>query len=415
MKQTLKAFTFCAIGTVILASQGSIAKAEETPVTGINLVLHNYILNDENATKDIIEYLDELNQYKGIAFASVSDYVNIRSIPGEDGSILGKLYNNSAATILEKSGDWYKVKSGSVTGYINSAFLITGNQAEELADDIGNLVAYVTTDTLKVRKDPNKEAQVLTLVANGDEFLVKESKNGWVKIVFEGNKTGYVSADYVDVKYEFEEAISIEEEQERIAAEQEAEQAEQTRVAMQQASEQAEQNRVSMEQAAVRADQRSRTTQAARAQSQSSDNNTSTNNNTSAAKDNNSKADSSSSSIRNEIVDYALRFVGNPYVWGGTSLTNGADCSGFTQSVFRDNGISIPRTSRTQALSGRRISIDEMQPGDLIFYAKNGTINHVGIYIGNGKIVAASSPETGIKISSYNYRQPYRVVSYIND
>jgi cell wall-associated NlpC family hydrolase len=403
MKKAHKVFAFCAVGTLVLTSQSTIAKADETPIAGINLVLHNYFQVSENDTSNIIEYLEELNLYKDMSFAKVSDYVNIRSIPGEEGVILGKLYNNSAATIVEESDDWYKVKSGSVTGYIKAEFLITGNQAKELAKEIGKQVAYVTTDALKVREEPGTDSSILTLVANGDEFIVQEEKNGWVKIVFEGNKTGFVSADYVDVEYEFEEAISIEEEQERLAAEQEAEQTEQVRLAM--------------EQEAIRAEQRRTAATEVSSLSQASDNNKSSKNNQKSTTISNQVDEntSDSSSIRSRIVEYALRFKGNPYVWGGTSLTKGADCSGFTQSVFRDNGISIPRTSRTQAINGRRISIDEMQPGDLIFYAKNGTINHVGIYIGNGKIIAASSPETGIKISNYNYRQPYRVVSYIND
>jgi cell wall-associated NlpC family hydrolase len=403
MKKAHKVFAFCAVGTLVLTSQSTIAKADETPIAGINLVLHNYFQVSENDTSNILEYLEELNLYKDMSFAKVSDYVNIRSIPGEEGVILGKLYNNSAATIVEESDDWYKVKSGSVTGYIKAEFLITGNQAKELAKEIGKQVAYVTTDALKVREEPGTDSSILTLVANGDEFIVQEEKNGWVKIVFEGNKTGFVSADYVDVEYEFEEAISIEEEQERLAAEQEAEQTEQVRLAM--------------EQEAIRAEQRRTAATEVSSLSQASDNNKSSKNNQKSTTISNQVDEntSDSSSIRSRIVEYALRFKGNPYVWGGTSLTKGADCSGFTQSVFRDNGISIPRTSRTQAINGRRISIDEMQPGDLIFYAKNGTINHVGIYIGNGKIIAASSPETGIKISNYIYRQPYRVVSYIND
>ncbi len=127
-----------------------------------------------------------------------------------------------------------------------------------------------------------------------------------------------------------------------------------------------------------------------------------------------SKPDMNSSSIRNEIVEYALEFEGNPYVWGGTSLTNGADCSGFAQSVFRDKGISIPRTSRAQAAGGKKVSLDNIKPGDLIFYRKNGTINHVALYIGDDKVISASSSSTGIRVSDYNYRQPYKAVSYID-
>lgn len=122
-----------------------------------------------------------------------------------------------------------------------------------------------------------------------------------------------------------------------------------------------------------------------------------------------------STSIRNEIVTYAKKFEGNPYVWGGTSLTKGADCSGFCQSVFRDKGIKIPRTSRMQAASGKEIAIDNVKPADLVFYRKNRIINHVAIYIGDDKVISASSKKTGIKIAKYDYRQPYKAVSYIED
>ena len=108
---------------------------------------------------------------------------------------------------------------------------------------------------------------------------------------------------------------------------------------------------------------------------------------------------SGNSSLGNQIANYAVQFVGNPYVYGGTSLTNGADCSGFTQSVFKQFGISLPRTSGQQAKAGAGVSYLEAQAGDLICYS-----GHVGIYIGNGKIVHASSAKTGIKISSATYR-----------
>lgn len=116
------------------------------------------------------------------------------------------------------------------------------------------------------------------------------------------------------------------------------------------------------------------------------------------------------SDLRVDLCEYAKQFIGNPYVWGGTSLTNGADCSGFVMSVFKNFGYSLPHYSGSQANSGTKISMSEAQPGDLIFYGKNGTINHVAIYIGNGQVVHASSPSTGIKISSYNYRSPMKVV-----
>lgn len=121
------------------------------------------------------------------------------------------------------------------------------------------------------------------------------------------------------------------------------------------------------------------------------------------------------SDVRVDLCQYAKQFLGNPYVWGGTSLTNGADCSGFVLSVFKKYGVSLPRSSRSQANCGVSIKASELQPGDLVFYAKGGTINHVAIYIGNGQVIHASSPKTGIKISAYNYRTPHKMVRILQD
>ena len=115
------------------------------------------------------------------------------------------------------------------------------------------------------------------------------------------------------------------------------------------------------------------------------------------------------SNTRIDLCQYAKQFVGNPYVWGGTSLTKGADCSGFVQSVFKHFGVSLPRSSRQQVGVGTKISLADAKPGDLIFYAKGGTINHVALYIGDGQVVHASSPKTGIRISNATYRTPAAV------
>lgn len=369
--------TYCLIGFLAFTSKSIVANAAEIPLAGIDVVLNDFYRNKPNTVTDITEYLID-SEYKDLAIAQVTNYVNIRSKADEESEILGKLYNNSAAKVLKKEGDWYKIESGSVTGYVNADFLVTGDSVIELAKKVGKRIATVNTTTLKVRDNPSLDASVQTLVPIEEELSVKKELDGWIKISIDSDVDGYVSADYVDLTTEYEKAISIEEEIAQIEAEAEA--AEATRRA-----EEAEANRLSGLNRA----------------------NTTVNEITT--------TNSNVSSIREKIVNYALRFVGNPYVWGGTSLTNGADCSGYTQSVFRDNGIYIPRTSREQASGGGRvISINNMKPGDLIFYDKAGTINHVAIYIGNGKVVAASSPETGIKISNYNYRQPYKVVNYID-
>ncbi len=122
------------------------------------------------------------------------------------------------------------------------------------------------------------------------------------------------------------------------------------------------------------------------------------------------------SDVRVELVEYAKTALGNPYVWGGTSLTKGADCSGFVLSVYKKFGIKLSHSSSAQSKEGTKISASELQPGDLIFYANSsGTINHVALYIGGGRVIHASSPSTGIKISKYNYRTPVKYVSILQD
>ena len=121
-------------------------------------------------------------------------------------------------------------------------------------------------------------------------------------------------------------------------------------------------------------------------------------------------------SKRTQIVNYAMQFLGNPYVWGGTSLTKGADCSGFTMQVMKHFGVSLPHHSGSQAKCGKRISSSEKRPGDLIFYTnKSGTINHVAMYIGNGQVIHAASRRSGIKISTWNYRTPACIVNVLGD
>ncbi len=122
------------------------------------------------------------------------------------------------------------------------------------------------------------------------------------------------------------------------------------------------------------------------------------------------------SDVRVDLVEYAKQFLGNPYVWGGTSLTKGADCSGFVLSIFKHYGITLSHSSRAQAKEGTKISASELKPGDLVFYADSkGVIGHVAIYIGGGQVIHASNERTGIKISKYNYRTPAKCVRVIKD
>lgn len=122
------------------------------------------------------------------------------------------------------------------------------------------------------------------------------------------------------------------------------------------------------------------------------------------------------SDVRVELVEYAKQFLGNPYVYGGSSLTKGTDCSGFTMSVYKKFGVKLSHHAASQAKEGTKISKSDLQPGDLVFYADSkGNINHVALYIGGGQVIHASSPKTGIRISKYNYRTPVKYVRVLRD
>ena len=345
-----KIAAYCMIGSLAFMRGSKTAYASVEPVAGITVLLDDINENPGITVKEIENILNPIIEYKDLAIANVSNYVNIRSEADINSKVLGKLYRNGTATILGTEGEWLKIKSGEVTGYIKSDYLITGLKAYEMAEEVKTRLATVKASALNVRAKADINSSVVTLVPKGDTLEVLEEYGDWVKVSL-GDKTGYVSSDYVNIKTDFKEAVSARQEEERLKLEKERQEKEKNNAV---------------------------------------------------------------SSLRQRIVNFALRFIGNPYVWGGTSLTRGADCSGFTQSVFKNFGIYIPRTSRAQAYGGKRVSMDKIQPGDLIFYTKNGRINHVVIYIGNGKVVGAASRKEGITIKNYNYRRPYMAVSYIN-
>ena len=218
---------------------------------------------------------------------------------------------------------------------------------------------------------------------------------------------------YVNIEVEFKEAISIKEEKAAIRARKEAER--RAREAEQAAAEQREREaraQAAREEAAKRAAASSRSSSSNKSSSGSS--NSSNRGYSSSIKkispglsgSSSSGNSSSSSGTGASAASYAQNFLGNKYVYGGTSLTNGTDCSGFVQSVYSKYGVSLPRTSSSQAGSGSSVSLDEVKAGDLIFYSSGGSVNHVAMYIGDGKVVHASNKRDGIKISNMNYRTP---------
>lgn len=301
-------------------------------------------------------------EYDDIAIAQVDNYVNVRSAASEDGEVLGKLYNNSACTVLGTEGDWYKIHSGNVEGYIKAEFLVLGDA--ELAKSVGHRVADVTTETLNVRSDSSTEAELLGQVPQGEELSVVEEKDGWVKVAIEEGD-GWVSSDFVDCSTHYVVAESKEEEEARLKKE--------------------EEERRAAEAAAAR-----------KAAQQSSGSSSSSSSNGGGGQ---SYAPPSGGNGQ-AVANYACQFVGNPYVYGGTSLTNGADCSGFVMSVYAAFGVSLPHSSSALRGVGYGVSTDAMQPGDIICYS-----GHVAIYIGNNTIVHASTAATGIKYTSpANYK-----------
>lgn len=307
------------------------------------------------------------SEYADLAVATVDDYVNVRKKPNTDSKVVGKLYKNNVGTVLGTKGDWYKIKSGNVTGYVKRDYVAVDN--EKLAKKAGRRIAVVTTETLKVRKGASSKDEVMTLVPGGEDLtVIDESVDGWVGVsVEEGD--GYVSADYVELSTEYTYAESRAEEKARLKKE--------------------EEERKAAEEAARQEEERQQAATSSSSSSSSSSSNSS-------SKSYSAPSGTSGSSVAN----YACQFVGNPYRWGGESLTNGADCSGFVKAVYAAFGISLPHGSSALRSVGYGVSTSDMQPGDIVCYS-----GHVAIYIGNNSIVHASNPETGIKISSpANYR-----------
>ncbi len=346
------------------------------------------------------------SEYDNVGISIAADYVNVRKKPNTDSNVVGKLYRGSAATIVKTVGDWVQIRSGQVDGYIKSEYLAIGYSAEKLINKFGTKIATINTETLKVREAKNTDCAVLTLVSGEESFEVLREDKEWVKIMVDGDTKGYVSKEYVKISVKFKKAVSIEEEREEARK----------RAAAAAAAARAEEEARQAAAQAARSSSRSSSSNKSSSNHSSSSSRKSSSNNSSSHKSSSNKSSSSSSNSSGSVIgsgdgssiaSYALQFVGNPYVYGGSSLTSGTDCSGFSQAIFRKFGISLPRTSRDQAGVGKKISVSSAKAGDLIFYARNGRINHVAICIGGGRVVHASNPSTGITTSNINYRTPY--------
>ena len=319
-------------------------------------------------------------KYDNLGIANVGNYLNVRKSAGEDGKVIGKMTKNTACDILKEKGSWAKIKSGSVTGWVKSEFLIKGKKAEDVAQKVATLKAVVKTQTLNVRYLPSTYSRIYDQLSEDEDYTIikknlskewiqeymkknisKKDKadidksemyqdlKNWVLLSIDNEKV-FASKDFINIQYKLNRAVSIKEEEEN------------------------------------------------ERKSQSSDSSSSSS----------GDSDTTSSTNHSSLVSYALQFLGNRYVFGGTSLTNGTDCSGFTMRIYQHFGYSLPRTSAAQAAATRSVSRNDLRVGDLFFYG-NGSVSHVAMYIGNGQIIHASNARDGIKISNAFYRQPLKI------
>lgn len=315
--------------------------------SGIESVLEECYETEVKENLDLYLVPTEEGEYLNMAFSDTEDYTCIRSAPDEDSDWVGKLYKDSAAQVLEYLDGWTRIRSGSAEGYVPADALITGTEAEECAGDYENNTVTVTACVLNVRDGQGTDADILTQITEGEQYeMTGAPEDGWYPVNVDGIE-GWVSGRYVEAQTGFSYGETREEEAEGIREEEQ-----------------------------VRGEAEPQTSESA------------------------DIPVSSTGGSGQAVIEFACQFIGNPYVWGGTSLTDGADCSGFAQSVYAHFGISLPRTTSEQIYAGYGVSYADAQPGDLIFYGDGG---HVGLYMGDGNIVNAMNPEQGIGICSATY------------
>ena len=427
-------------------------------------------------TMNMAGAVDAADAEKGeLIFAQCEEYINVRSEADENSEVVAKLYNDGSATVEEtEDNGWYKIKSGNAEGYVKAEYFATGEQAKEIADQVAYNVAVVHAEALNIRTAPSEESDVIDVAEQSQELEVVDTSGDWATVALGNDVYGFIHPDYCEYKTYYPTAVTLEEEAAREEAMRRAEEAK-AQAAEEASYEETADNSEAVSEdtsyseesgsadasyddgsasadtsyddgsasadtaydngsasADTAYDNGSASTDTSydngSASTDTSYDNGSASTDTSydsgstgtdtsydngsTSTDTTTDSSTSDSSLGQQIADYAVQFVGNPYVYGGTSLTNGTDCSGFTMSVMANFGIGLARTAADQAYGGTSVAISDIQPGDLLFYSDGSGISHVALYIGGGQIVHAATESQGIIISNYNYDAPVCAARY---
>lgn len=388
------------MGVIVAKGNTSIVRAEslstrkvflgEQALGGFSFVLDQYYDSIEEAketskkdTTDLI--LKKTSIPSDVAIANVNEQLNIRKEPSTEAELVGYLPANASCSMLEDVGEgWVKIKSGQVVGFTKSEYLYTGEEGKEKAEQLATLKATVAGNGVNLRSTPNTTAEdnIVTKLQSGEKLKVldetvinKEDENAeiWVKLAYEGEEA-YVSRDLLELSYEWKEAEPVVIEEPEVPASQ-------------------------PESTAVKQEEEVAETKTQEAPASSS---------------------SSASGTRSNIIKAAEDALGMPYVWAGNSLTTGADCSGYVLAAYRAAGVDTEGFSRASyaiavSSKGRVISRSELKIGDMVFYGKQGKINHVAMYYGNGKIIHESSFDKKAVISSLDYSTPMAYRNFLGD
>lgn len=325
-----------------------------------------YVLQKIDETGETAEELVLFSRTRSLegtrVYANVTNYVNVRQEASTSSKVVGKLYADCVATVIEEEGNWVFVNSGNVTGYVIKDYLLLGDAAEAAIAKKYAPKVRVTANVLNVRSGAGTDYGILDTFSKGKEAELLEQGREWMKIRYTSGgktKTGYVYAKYVKITGEPKYGETLTEESARIAAEKKAK-----------------------EEAAAKAEAERK-----------------------------AAAEQAKRDKAKQVADYAKTAVGTAYVWGGTNMSTGVDCSGLCYAAYKAYGYTLPRVSRDMAASSALLSVTPnttyLKAGDLVFYASGGRVDHVAMYIGDGKVVHASDYSTGVIISRYNYRTPH--------